>query len=147
VWDPTDGLPGLTVGELETDGYLVNQTRMWLASHWAVREGVDWRAGEDRFFRHLLDGSRAANRAGWQWTVGTATGKPYGFSRWQVEKRAPGCATPARCSPLPDRGLARGPAADRPRPSTRAAPRPRPGRDRRTVATTPRSTATPRWCG
>ena len=28
------------------------------------------------------------------WTVGTATGRPYGFSRWQVEKRAPGlCAT------------------------------------------------------
>jgi deoxyribodipyrimidine photo-lyase len=42
------------------------------------------------FFRHLLDGSRAANRVGWQWTVGALTGKPYGFSRWQVEKRAPG---------------------------------------------------------
>ncbi|MFP4311567.1 MAG: FAD-binding domain-containing protein [Nitriliruptoraceae bacterium] len=76
--------------ELEEDGYLVNQTRMWLASHWAVRAGADWRAGEDRFYRHLLDGSRAANRAGWQWTVGTATGRPYGFSRWQVTKRAPG---------------------------------------------------------
>lgn len=40
-------------------------------------------------FTHLLDGSRAANRLGWQWTVGTGSGKPYGFSRWQVEKRAP----------------------------------------------------------
>jgi deoxyribodipyrimidine photo-lyase len=90
VWDPTMACLDVTVGELEHDGYLVNQTRMWLASHWAVREGVDWRAGEDVFFRHLLDGSRAANRAGWQWTVGTATGKAYGFSRWQVEKRAPG---------------------------------------------------------
>ena len=37
--------------------------------------------------------ARAANRLGWQWTVGALTGKPYGFSRWQVEKRAPGvCA-------------------------------------------------------
>src|SRR6476469_6676818 len=74
---------------LEDDGWLVNQTRMWWSSHWAVRHGRDWREGEDDFFRHLLDGSRAANRLGWQWTVGTASGKPYGFSRWQVEKRAP----------------------------------------------------------
>ncbi|MEY3020076.1 MAG: hypothetical protein RLZZ272_1060, partial [Actinomycetota bacterium] len=29
--------------ELARDGWLVNQTRMWLASHWAVREGIDWR--------------------------------------------------------------------------------------------------------
>ena len=76
-------------GELEDDGWLVNQTRMWWSSHWTVRHGRDWREGEDDFFRHLLDGSRAANRLGWQWTVGTGTGKPYGFSRWQVEKRAP----------------------------------------------------------
>ncbi len=75
--------------ELEGEGWLVNQTRMWWASHWTVRHGRDWRDGEDDFFRHLLDGSRAANRLGWQWTVGAGTGKPYGFSRWQVEKRAP----------------------------------------------------------
>ncbi len=76
-------------GELEINGWLVNQTRMWWASHWTVRHGRDWREGEDDFFRHLLDGSRAANRLGWQWTVGAGTGKPYGSSRWQVEKRAP----------------------------------------------------------
>jgi deoxyribodipyrimidine photo-lyase len=91
----------LTVGELERDGWLVNQTRMWLASQWTIRAGGDWRAGEDRFFRHLLDGSRAANRLGWQWTVGSGTGRPYGFARWQVEKRAPGlcgrCALRDRC--------------------------------------------------
>ncbi len=78
-----------TTEELHTDGWLVNQTRMWLASQWAVRAGADWRAGEDAMFTHLLDGSRAANRLGWQWTVGTGSGKPYGFSRWQVQKRAP----------------------------------------------------------
>lgn len=78
-----------TVDELQTDGWLVNQTRMWLASQWAVRRGADWREGEDEFFTHLLDGSRAANRLGWQWTAGLLTGKQYGFSRYQVEKRAP----------------------------------------------------------
>ncbi|MEM7141728.1 MAG: FAD-binding domain-containing protein [Actinomycetota bacterium] len=82
-------LPCVTkvVEELERDGWLVNQTRMWLASHWAIRRGADWREGEDEFFRHLLDGSRAANRLGWQWTTGVGSSKPYGFSRWQVEKR------------------------------------------------------------
>lgn len=84
----------LTVGELERDGWLVNQTRMWLASQHVVRAGHEWRAGEDRFFAHLLDGSRAANRLGWQWTIGAGTGRPYGFSRRQVERRAPGlCVT------------------------------------------------------
>lgn len=80
----------LTVGMLEDEGWLVNQTRMWMASQWSVRAGRDWREGEDALYRHLLDGSRAGNRLGWQWTTGAGSGKPYGFSRWQVEKRAPG---------------------------------------------------------
>ncbi len=87
--------------ELRSAGWLVNQTRMWTASHWAIRAGADWTEGEDELFRHLLDGSRAANRLGWQWTVGTGNGKPYGFSRWQVTKRAPGtcdeCVHRHRC--------------------------------------------------
>ncbi|MGQ7296156.1 FAD-binding domain-containing protein [Quadrisphaera sp. KR29] len=90
-----------TVGELQEKGWLVNQTRMWLASQWAVRAGADWREGEQRMYRHLLDGSRAANRVGWQWAAGMGTGKVYGFSRWQVEKRAPqlcaGCALRDAC--------------------------------------------------
>ncbi len=89
----TDGMAclSLAMDELDEDGWLPNQVRMWVASHWAVRAGVDWRAGEDALYRELIDGSRAANRLGWQWTVGTATGRPYGFSRQQVERRAPGC--------------------------------------------------------
>ena len=78
------------VTELETDGWLVNQTRMWLSSHWTVRNEKGWLHGQDQMYRELIDGSRAANLLGWQWTVGAGTGKPYGFARWQVEKRAPG---------------------------------------------------------
>ena len=100
-WDRELACLDLTTGELVTDGWLVNQSRMWLASHWAVRAGVRWQDGEDAFFRHLLDGSRAANRLGWQWTTGVGSSKAYGFSRWQVEKRAPGvcrsCALRDRC--------------------------------------------------
>lgn len=78
------------VSELESDGWLVNQTRMWLASQWTVRSGKGWLEGQERMYRELIDGSRAANLLGWQWTVGSGTGKPYGFARWQVQKRAPG---------------------------------------------------------
>ena len=100
-WRGDEACLSLAWTELTTQGWLPNQTRMWLASHWSVRSGRGWREGEDRFFRLLLDGSRAANRVGWQWTIGALTGKPYGFSRWQVEKRAPGlcssCLHESRC--------------------------------------------------
>lgn len=92
----------LSLRELTDQGWLTNQQRMWLASHHTVRRGLGWRDGEDEFFRNLLDGSRAANRVGWQWTVGALTGKRYGFSRWQVNNRAPGlCATCPRQSDCP----------------------------------------------
>jgi len=78
------------VDELETQGWIVNQARMWLASQWSVRNEAGWLLGQERMYQNLLDGSRAANLSGWQWTVGSATGKPYGFARWQVENRAPG---------------------------------------------------------
>lgn len=117
-----------TVGELERDGWLVNQTRMWLSSQWTVRAGGPWRDGEDRFFTHLLDGSRAANRLGWQWTVGTGTGRPYGFSRWQVRKRAPElcerCALAQRCPIEAWPETPNGDALDVPEMSLRADPDP-----------------------
>ena len=75
--------------ELEKTGYMVNQTRMWFASHNSLRVGNDWNKYEDYMFQHLIDGSRFANRLGWHWVMGSQTGKPYGFSKFQVEKRAP----------------------------------------------------------
>ncbi|MDH4280596.1 MAG: deoxyribodipyrimidine photolyase [Acidimicrobiia bacterium] len=93
-WNEQMGCMEITSGELFDDGWLVGQTRLWMASQWAVREGRDWRDGEDLFFAHLLDGSRAANRLGWQIAAGLMSERPYAFSRWQVETRAPGlCAS------------------------------------------------------
>jgi len=89
-WDRRMLCVDTVVSELESDGWLVNQTRMWLASQWTVRAGKGWLHGQERMYRELIDGSRAANLLGWQWTVGAGTGKPYGFARWQVEKRASG---------------------------------------------------------
>jgi deoxyribodipyrimidine photo-lyase len=100
IWDREgngwpDGMACIefATNELRESGWLVNQSRMWLASHWTVRNEFGWLHGQEEMYRHLIDGSRAANLLGWQWTVGTGTGKPYGFARWQVDKRAPGlCA-------------------------------------------------------
>ena len=88
-WDRSMACVDANLRELERDGWLVNQTRMWLSSEWSVRRGGAWLDGENYFFRHLLDGSRAANRMGWQWTAGVGSSKHYGFSRSQVERRAP----------------------------------------------------------
>ena len=103
IWDaPGDGWPegmacvDFATDELERDGWLVNQSRMWLASHWTVRNELGWLHGQERMYKNLLDGSRAANLLGWQWSVGTGTGKAYGFAQWQVQKRAPQLC--ARCS-------------------------------------------------
>ncbi len=94
AWNDSMGCMEITSGELFDEGWLVGQTRLWMASQWAVREGRDWRAGEELFFAHLLDGSRAANRLGWQMAAGLMSDRPYAFSRWQVETRAPGlCAS------------------------------------------------------
>lgn len=119
VWDPQMACLGLATEELHRSGWLVNQHRLWLAGHWSVRQDWGWRDGEDAFFTHLLDGSRAANRLGWQWAAGAGTGRPYGFSGWQVTKRAPGlcerCELSSAC-PVQDRpaGSDPGPLLDPP---------------------------------
>ena len=113
-WDPGMLCVDEVVSELEHDGWLVNQTRMWLASHWSVRNGRGWVHGQERMHRELIDGSRAANLLGWQWTVGSGTGKPYGFARWQVEKRAPGLCN--RCPLSSSCPIQEFPDAESPRP-------------------------------
>ncbi|MFM1917604.1 MAG: hypothetical protein RJB01_1119 [Actinomycetota bacterium] len=120
-WD-TDALCVASArDELHSGGWIPNQARMWLASHWTVRSGWGWRDGEDKFFRNLLDGSRAANRVGWQWTSGALTGKPYGFSQWQVRKRAPGLCD--ECTLKDACPIAEWPPESEPRPRSVVDPR------------------------
>ena len=88
-WRPDLPCLAVSIAELHEKGWLVNQVRLWLSSQYGVRAGRDWLDGADEMYRHLLDGSAAANLVGWQWSVGTATGRVYAFSRWQVERRAP----------------------------------------------------------
>ena len=120
---------GLVVDELAADGWVPNQARLWLASWWSVWAGAGWRDGEDWLFARLLDGSRAANRLGWQWVTGAATGAVWSLGRFNVEHRAPGvcdgCARRGDC-----------PIEAEP-PSVSPAPRPDP--DPRLGASPPRA--------
>lgn len=88
-------------GDLRVEGWLVNQARMWLASYVTHRRGGSWADGEQWMFTRLLDGSRAANRLGWQWVAGTATGRPHVVGRGAVQRFAPGlceqCALATSC--------------------------------------------------
>lgn len=87
-WDRRMGCVEIALDELEEDGWLVNQARRWLANHWTASGLEDPAEGENYFFRHLLDGSRAANRLGWE------AAQRYPFTRWEVEERAAGlCAS------------------------------------------------------
>lgn len=92
--------------ELCETGYLTNQQRLWLASQYTVRNAWHTKTGEDLLYAALIDGSRAANRLGWQWVSGEATGRPYAFTRRQVEQYAPGvcnsCALTDSC-PIAER--------------------------------------------
>ncbi len=110
-----------TLEELHRDGWCVNQTRMWLAGQYSLRGHGDPSVGEAEMFRHLLDGSRAANRMGWQWSAGTSRSRAYNFARAQVTKRAPAycrqcsleddCPISAYAKPLPRNKLPSGPMA------------------------------------
>lgn len=82
--------------ELEQDGWITNQARMWLAAQWSGRHDRLWSDGEEWMFRRLIDGSRAANGLGWAWTSGVGRPEAYVFTRRQVEGRAPG-----RCDSCP----------------------------------------------
>jgi deoxyribodipyrimidine photo-lyase len=104
-WSPDEremACVGTELRTLEQDGWVTNQSRLWLASQWSVRGRRRWQAGEDLMFRSLLDGSRAANRLGWQWTSGAGSAKPHVWTRDQVEQRAPGrCSGCARRNDCP----------------------------------------------
>lgn len=102
-WDRQMGCVELPLEELEEDGWLVDPARRWLAVHWLGRDHDDPNDGEEHFFRHLIDGSRAANRLGWhRANRGVVT-------RWDVEEHAPGlcasCELVAECPIERDRPL------------------------------------------
>ena len=85
------GVPAIdtAVRQLYATGYLHNHARMWLASYAVHLRKVDWRAGADWMFGHLLDGDVPSNHLSWQWVAGTFSSKPYLFNADNVARYAP----------------------------------------------------------
>lgn len=64
--------------QLAAIGWMHNRARMIVASFLTKHLLIHWKAGDDHFMRHLLDGDPAANNGGWQWAAGTGTdAQPY----------------------------------------------------------------------
>jgi deoxyribodipyrimidine photo-lyase len=85
------GVPAIdtAVRQLYATGYLHNHARMWLASYVVHLRKVDWRAGADWMFGHLLDGDVPSNHLSWQWVAATFSNKPYLFNADNVARYAP----------------------------------------------------------
>ena len=74
------GYPLVDAGmrQLLREGWMHNRARLTVGSFLTKHLGIDWRAGADHFFRHLVDGDVANNTGNWQWVAGTgADTRPY----------------------------------------------------------------------
>jgi deoxyribodipyrimidine photo-lyase len=69
------GFPIVDAGmrQLLSTGFMHNRVRMITAMFLTKDLHQDWRAGEQWFMQHLLDGEIASNNGGWQWSAGTGT--------------------------------------------------------------------------
>jgi len=64
--------------QLLQEGFVPNRARMIAASCLTKDLLIDYRRGEAHYLEHLLDGDRANNNAGWQWSAGCGCdGQPY----------------------------------------------------------------------
>ncbi len=74
------GYPIVDAGmrQLARTGWMHNRVRMIVASFLTKDLLIDWRRGEDHFYRLLVDGDPASNNGGWQWAASTGTdAQPY----------------------------------------------------------------------
>ncbi len=74
------GYPIVDAGmrQLARTGWMHNRVRMIVASFLTKDLGIDWRRGEEFFYRRLVDGDPASNNGGWQWAASTGTdAQPY----------------------------------------------------------------------
>jgi deoxyribodipyrimidine photo-lyase len=74
------GYPIVDAGmrQLARTGWMHNRVRMIVASFLTKDLLIDWRRGEEHFYRLLVDGDPASNNGGWQWAASTGTdAQPY----------------------------------------------------------------------
>jgi deoxyribodipyrimidine photo-lyase len=82
------GLPCMDsfITTLNTEGYLHNHARMWLASYVVHWRKTDWLNGANWMHDLLLDGDYASNHLSWQWVASTFSHKPYFFNQENLAK-------------------------------------------------------------
>ncbi len=74
------GYPLVDAGmrQLLREGWMHNRARLVTGSFLTKHLGIDWRAGAQHFFDHLVDGDVANNTGNWQWVAGTgADSRPH----------------------------------------------------------------------
>lgn len=74
------------INDLQTNGYVHNHARMYLASYVVHFRKIKWQLGAQWFLEHLLDGDEASNNLSWQWVASTFSSKPYIFNLDNVKK-------------------------------------------------------------
>ncbi len=69
------GFPVVDAGmrQLLQTGWMHNRARMIVASFLVKDLLINWQEGERWFFEQLVDGDRASNNGGWQWSAGVGT--------------------------------------------------------------------------
>ncbi|HOJ20053.1 MAG TPA: FAD-binding domain-containing protein [Armatimonadota bacterium] len=82
---------------LRATGFLAYHPRLWVASYFLHWLGIPWRQGYRLFQEHLIDADPIVNALSWRWVLGEETGRPYFFTRAQVE-RCTGGQLCARCT-------------------------------------------------
>ncbi|MDP9798323.1 deoxyribodipyrimidine photo-lyase [Catenuloplanes nepalensis] len=67
------GIPIVDAGmrQLRAEGWMHNRARLITAALLTKHLRLDWRAGQDWFFRWLIDGDVPNNSGNWQWVAGT----------------------------------------------------------------------------
>ncbi|HEY1172919.1 MAG TPA: deoxyribodipyrimidine photo-lyase [Verrucomicrobiae bacterium] len=73
-----DGMTGFPIVDaamrcLNTTGNMHNRLRMIVAMFLTKDLMINWQRGERYFMQQLVDGDKAANNGGWQWSAGTGT--------------------------------------------------------------------------
>lgn len=70
--------------KLQSNGYIHNHSRMWIASLIANFANTDWRIGAKWMYYYLLDGELSSNYLSWQWVAGTFSNKQYVFNQENI---------------------------------------------------------------
>lgn len=74
------------IEEMETNGYLHNHARLYLASYLIHWRRIKWQVGARWMLKYLIDGNIASNNYSWQWVASTGSNKPYIFNLQNVRK-------------------------------------------------------------